>query len=55
MLRTPFVEIHITNIHARDAAHQRSLVSTVASVVIAGAGVFGYQLAVRAADRLTPR
>ncbi|MCR2785940.1 MULTISPECIES: type II 3-dehydroquinate dehydratase [unclassified Microbacterium] len=53
MLRTPIVEIHITNIHARDTAHQNSLVSTVATTVIAGAGVFGYELAIRAADRLT--
>ena len=55
MLATPIVEIHITNIHARDAVHQHSLVSSVARVVIAGAGVYGYDLAIRAADRLTPR
>jgi 3-dehydroquinate dehydratase-2 len=53
MLEAPIVEIHITNIHARDAAHRESLVSTVARTVIAGAGVFGYQLAIRAADHLT--
>jgi 3-dehydroquinate dehydratase-2 len=53
MLATPIVEIHITNIHARDAVHQHSLVSTVARVVIAGAGVYGYELAIRSADRLT--
>ena len=49
----PIVEIHITNIHARDAVHRHSLVSSVARVVIAGAGVYGYELAIRAADRLT--
>jgi len=53
MLETPIVEIHITNIHARDEAHNNSLVSTVARTVIAGAGVYGYELAIRAADRLT--
>lgn len=53
MLEEPIVEIHITNIHARDAAHRESLVSAVARTVIAGAGVFGYQLAIRAADHLT--
>jgi 3-dehydroquinate dehydratase-2 len=53
MLRAPIVEIHITNIHARDAAHQNSLVSTVAHTVIAGAGVFGYELAIHAANHLT--
>lgn len=52
MLETPIVEIHITNIHARDAAHRHSLMSTAAHAVIAGAGVFGYELAIRAADRL---
>lgn len=54
MLDTPVVEVHITNIHARDALHQTSLISAVARVVIAGAGAFGYELAIRAADRLTP-
>ena len=52
ILETPIVEIHITNIHARDAAHRHSLMSTAATTVIAGAGVFGYELAIRAADRL---
>ena len=53
ILDTPIVEIHITNIHARDAAHRHSLMSAAAKTVIAGAGVFGYELAIRAADRLT--
>ncbi|HEX5856607.1 MAG TPA: type II 3-dehydroquinate dehydratase [Microbacterium sp.] len=53
MLETPIVEVHITNIHARDEAHSNSLVSSVARTVIAGAGVYGYELAIRAADRLT--
>ena len=49
MLTTPVVEVHITNIHARDAVHQDSLISAVARVVIAGAGIYGYELAIRAA------
>jgi 3-dehydroquinate dehydratase-2 len=53
MLDTPVIEVHITNIHARDALHQNSIISTVAAVVIAGAGPYGYELAIRAADRLT--
>jgi 3-dehydroquinate dehydratase II len=52
MLATPVVEVHITNIHARDAVYQHSLISSVARVVIAGAGVYGYELGIRAADRL---
>jgi 3-dehydroquinate dehydratase II len=54
MLATPVVEVHITNIHARDAVYQHSLISSVARVVIAGAGVYGYELGIRAADRLAP-
>jgi 3-dehydroquinate dehydratase-2 len=53
MLSTPVVEVHITNIHARDADHRHSITSKVARTVIAGAGVYGYELAIRAADRLT--
>ncbi len=55
MLTAPVVEVHITNIHARDPAHRESLISTVSRTVIAGAGPFGYELAIRAADRLQPR
>lgn len=52
MLEAPVVEIHITNIHARDANHSHSLTSSAARTVIAGAGVFGYELAIRAGHRL---
>jgi len=55
MLATPVVEVHITNIHARDPMYHRSITSSVAHTVIAGAGVYGYELAIRAADRLAPR
>ena len=52
MLTEPVIEVHITNIHAREATYQHSLISAVARVVIAGAGVYGYELGIRAADRL---
>jgi len=52
ILTTPIVELHISNIHARDEAHRHSLMSAAATAVIAGAGVFGYELAIRAAERL---
>lgn len=55
MLEQPIVEVHITNIHARDAVHQHSLISTVATAVIAGAGAYGYELAIRAVDDLVRR
>lgn len=51
MLSVPIVEIHLTNIHGRDEAHRHSLMSPVVTTVIAGAGAFGYQLAVRSAAR----
>ncbi|MCR2794095.1 3-dehydroquinate dehydratase [Microbacterium sp. zg.Y625] len=53
MLETPIVEVHITNIHSRGEVYQRSLVSTVAGAVIAGAGPYGYDLAIRTISRLT--
>ncbi|MGM7698231.1 type II 3-dehydroquinate dehydratase [Microbacterium sp. A84] len=52
ILNIPIVEIHISNIHARDEAHRHSLMSSVATTVIAGAGAYGYELAVRAADAI---
>jgi 3-dehydroquinate dehydratase-2 len=44
----PIVELHISNIHRRDALHQHSIMSTVATGVIAGMGPHGYVLAVEA-------
>ncbi len=52
ILEQPIVEIHITNIHKREALYHDSLVSKVADTVIAGAGTYGYELALRALDRL---
>jgi 3-dehydroquinate dehydratase-2 len=45
----PIVEVHISNIHARDELHRHSKVSATASVVICGAGAYGYLLAMQAA------
>ncbi len=42
----PIVEIHITNIHAREEFRQNSYVSKAAKAVIAGFGVNGYALAI---------
>ncbi|MDX1874375.1 type II 3-dehydroquinate dehydratase [Mycolicibacterium sp. 120266] len=43
----PVVEVHLSNIHAREQFRHHSFVSAVAEVVIAGAGPAGYEYAVR--------
>ncbi|MDB5820888.1 MAG: 3-dehydroquinate dehydratase [Rhizobacter sp.] len=48
LILRPLVEVHITNIHQRDAQYRHSLVSLVATGVICGLGVGGYALALRA-------
>ena len=46
-LNAPLVEVHITNIHAREEFRHHSYVSGVATGVIAGLGVQGYVLALQ--------
>jgi 3-dehydroquinate dehydratase II len=46
-LNAPLVEVHITNIHKREAFRHHSYVSGVADGVIAGLGVEGYVLALQ--------
>lgn len=54
MFPGPVVELHITNIHRREAIYHHSLISTVATAVIVGLGADGYRTAVEAmARRLT--
>jgi len=48
MFPGPIVEVHISNIHKREAHYHRSYVSPVATAVIAGLGPAGYRAAVRA-------
>ena len=43
----PFVEIHISNVHAREAFRHRSHLSDLAAGVIVDFGVDGYRLAVQ--------
>jgi 3-dehydroquinate dehydratase II len=44
----PIIELHISNIHARDAAHRNSIMSQAATAVIAGLGARGYVTALGA-------
>ena len=45
----PFIEVHLSNIHAREAFRQNSYLSDVAVAVIAGLGADGYLYAASAA------
>jgi 3-dehydroquinate dehydratase-2 len=53
MFAGPIIEVHISNIHRREPMYHRSLVSSVATAVIAGLGPAGYRHAVRALCDLT--
>jgi 3-dehydroquinate dehydratase-2 len=46
-LTAPLVEVHISNVHKREEFRHHSFVSAVASGVIVGLGVQGYELAIR--------
>ncbi len=48
MFPGPIIEVHISNIHKREAHYHHSFVSKVATAVIAGLGAEGYASAVRA-------
>lgn len=43
----PVAEIHLSNVHAREEFRHHSYISPIAEFVIAGAGVQGYEFAVR--------
>ena len=51
----PFIEVHLSNIHAREAFRRQSYFSDIAVGVISGLGAYGYEAAMRAAaQRLGP-
>ncbi|KAF2473470.1 Dehydroquinase [Lindgomyces ingoldianus] len=52
----PFVEVHISNIHKREAFRHHSYLSDKAEAVICGLGVYGYEAAIGYAVRyIKPR
>ena len=51
----PIVEVHISNIHARDELHRHSKLSAAATSVICGMGPYGYIVAMQAAARLVAK
>jgi 3-dehydroquinate dehydratase-2 len=55
MFPGPIIELHISNIHKREAHYHNSYVSKVATAVIAGLGTKGYAVAIGAMrDMLVP-
>jgi 3-dehydroquinate dehydratase-2 len=55
-VQIPFVEVHLTNIYAREPERRHSMLAPAARALISGFGAFGYELALRGlVDSLTPR
>ena len=48
-VKIPFIELHLSNVHAREEFRQHSFFSDIATGVISGLGAYGYELALSAA------
>ena len=49
-VRIPFIEVHLSNVHSREAFRHHSYFSDIAVGTITGLGAVGYELALRAAS-----
>ncbi|MCF0208072.1 MAG: type II 3-dehydroquinate dehydratase [Bacteroidaceae bacterium] len=47
-VKTPVIEVHISNVHKREEFRHHSFISSVASGIIIGFGLKGYEMAVSA-------
>ena len=55
-VEVPFVEVHVTNVYAREPERRHSMLAPAAIGVVAGLGAHGYELALRGlAARLSAR
>jgi 3-dehydroquinate dehydratase II len=45
-LEAPIIEVHVSNIHARESFRRRTYVSQIARAVLCGFGIHGYALAI---------
>lgn len=54
-VRIPFIEVHLSNVHAREPFRRHSYLSEIAAGVICGLGPVGYELALEAALRALAR
>jgi len=50
--KIPFIEVHLSNVHAREPFRKHSYFSDIAEGVICGLGAKGYELALQAVDQL---
>lgn len=49
--KIPFIEVHLSNVHAREPFRKHSYFSDIAQGVICGLGALGYELALQAAHQ----
>ncbi len=47
--KIPFIEVHLSNVHARETFRKHSYFSDIAKGVVSGFGALGYELALQAA------
>ena len=52
LLNIPFVEVHLSNIHARDEFREKTLTGAMADGIITGFGSYSYVLGVQALQHL---
>jgi 3-dehydroquinate dehydratase-2 len=52
-VEVPVIEVHITNIHAREEFRRNSYVSLAARAVVCGFGIEGYALSISGLAALT--
>ncbi|MBB3319083.1 MULTISPECIES: type II 3-dehydroquinate dehydratase [unclassified Rhizobium] len=51
----PKIELHISNVHARESIYHNSLISRVATAIMIGFGARGYELAIEAMAEMAGR
>jgi len=50
-IAVPFIEVHVTNVYAREPERRHSMLAPAAVGVVCGLGTYGYELALRGRTR----